>query len=161
MMRTKTSNRERLDSINKILNPLLEKLQGVTEINSLREKIEEQNKYITKIKNLEREQEELKKRIATRKDNILQLYSELFDLKKQIKDYFNSKSYFENINVTTYVDFDNESFNETFMSQFKRRGRLSKLFPNHEEHVVFDDDEEFIFNTEGLLTIFNFSLRKY
>ncbi|PEF12260.1 hypothetical protein CON23_12180 [Bacillus thuringiensis] len=147
----KEIEQQNLKDVLSVLNPLLEKMEGVSQINLLKSKIEEQNKYLIKIDTLEKEKEQLRKFISGKRENIISIFEELFNIKKEIKEYFNTKRYFNDIKLATYLDFEDTDFNETFMSIFIRRGRLSNLFSDYEKIGVFDEKEQFVFNEHDFI----------
>lgn len=145
------TEKKTLNDVRQILTPLLEKMKGVSQIHSLKEKIEEQTKYLIQIESLEKDKERLNKFISGKKKTIFRIFEQMLEIKKEIKEYFNTKKYFNNIKLATYLDFDYISFNQTFMSIFVKRGKLSNLFPNYESLEVFDENEEFIFNEQNYI----------
>lgn len=144
--------KERLDVVIMLLNPLIEKMKGVLEIQSLKEKIDEQNKYINQLEELSMKIKEVKETISNKKKYILSLFESLFQNKKELKNYFNSLNTFGNISLSTYLDFDQEGFNQNFMKIFNRREKLKNIFSGYELLGVFDDNELFSFSEDDFIS---------
>ncbi|PFO84728.1 TrlF family AAA-like ATPase [Bacillus cereus] len=137
--------------IKKDLNPLLEKLKGVAEIQKLKENLEEQDEYIKRIQLIREEKKQVAQALLEIKEAILQRVLKMFILKKEIVEYFNSKIYFKDIKVKAQITFDFEGFDSRFIGLFNRRGKLSKIFPNSEEYSIFNDEGQFNFSEENYI----------
>ncbi|HHX7182331.1 hypothetical protein PDJ82_20425 [Bacillus cereus group sp. TH43LC] len=134
--------------ITKDLNPLLEKLKGLAEMQQLKKKLEEQDEYIKEIQLIREEKNQVVKVLLEIKDSILQRVLKMFNLKKEIVEYFNSKSYFKDIKVKAQIKFDLDGFDSRFIGLFNRRGKLSKIFPGSEGYNIFNDEGQFSFSEE-------------
>ncbi|KAB2357035.1 TrlF family AAA-like ATPase [Bacillus toyonensis] len=142
---------EELDEVNQELTPLLEKLRGINEIQSLKVKMEEQDGYIKQIEAIEEEKKALGIVLSSIKEEILQNVSNMFALKIEIASYFNSQTYFQDIKLNAFITFDSVGFEERFLSMFNRRGRLNRIFPGCDEQEIFNEDAHFIFNEENYI----------
>ncbi|PFR27707.1 hypothetical protein COK19_09780 [Bacillus cereus] len=140
-----------LNQVNEELTPLLEKLRGATEIQGLRDKMEEQESYIKQIATIEEEKKVLCVELSSIQEEIVHDISKMFELKREIARYFNSRPYFQDIKLNAYITFDYVGFEERFLSMFNRRGKLTKIFPGCDEHEIFDEDSQFIFKEESYI----------
>ncbi|MFJ8356619.1 TrlF family AAA-like ATPase [Bacillus paramycoides] len=137
---------KKVKQITRVLEPLLEKVKGVTEIQQLKERQGEQTSYIKQIQVIEEEKKEAYQSSIDVKDDIMQSVSKMFELKKDLVNHFNSKNYFKDIKIKASIIFDQIGFETRFLGLFARRAKLTKIFPGSDEHKIFNDEEQFIFD---------------
>ncbi|KFZ42145.1 hypothetical protein JS80_12105 [Anoxybacillus sp. KU2-6(11)] len=142
------ANKE-LSEIETSLSYLIEKMKGVSEIKVLKDRIAEQVSYLNELERKEKVMTELTRKNSKIKDDIIDRYQKIFDIKQEIKHYFNSKDYFSNLKLQAYICFKNIDFNQLFMGAFNKRGKLFNIFPNCYAKGVFDEESDgFIFSEE-------------
>ncbi|MDQ0862137.1 TrlF family AAA-like ATPase [Bacillus sp. V2I10] len=145
------SENKKLESIDDLLTPLLEKMRGISAINGIKSKIDEQQEYLIGIERLEKEINEIENKVYATQNRIFEVFKKMYNLKKEIKNYFNTKAYFKDLKLTTYVGFDQVSFNQAFLSIFVRRGKMTNLFPDYETKNIFNENDDFIFSEETFI----------
>ncbi|PFY80042.1 TrlF family AAA-like ATPase [Bacillus toyonensis] len=146
-----TERESKVAFIEQNLEPLLEKLKGVAEIQQLKKNLEEQDEFIREIQCIRDEKKQVAQTILEIKDVIFQKVSDMYKLKTEIVEYFNSKRYFKDIKVKAHIRFDLDGFDSRFMGLFNRRGKLSKIFPGSEEYQIFNDEGQFNFSKEDYI----------
>ncbi|MFD2706777.1 TrlF family AAA-like ATPase [Salibacterium lacus] len=140
---------EKLKQVNEELHPLIEKMNNREEIEQLRKNLEKQNEYVNKITSLEDELGLLEENIIKLCETIINSKKEYMDIQKSIASYFQSIESLNGINVYAYLTFNKENFNEKFLSQFMRKGKIDNIFDRNYEMNIFNDEERFIFEEQN------------
>ncbi|MGG4043073.1 TrlF family AAA-like ATPase [Bacillus smithii] len=152
----KKSTLIKIEEIDEKLKPYLEKLKGLTNISELRSNLQEQENLLKEIEIVEKKKEETIASISSIKQGIYNTFECYFETLKEVRDYFNDKQEFSNFKLKASIVFDLAKFEDTFLSIFNRRGKISNLFPQCESIKLFDDNENFLFDEENYINKIKF-----
>ncbi|WP_048716524.1 TrlF family AAA-like ATPase [Bacillus sp. 522_BSPC] len=142
---------EKVVSIEEKLKPYQDKLKGLSDISQYQQSLSEQEKLIKQLEIYEGTNKELKITINQIKEGIYYTFERYLEILLEIKNYFDDKNEFSNLILKTDIIFENTKFEESFLSLFNRRGKISNLFPNTEGLLLFDENDQFIFKIENYL----------
>ncbi|MBO0962713.1 hypothetical protein J1P26_23745 [Neobacillus sp. MM2021_6] len=143
---------ERIVAIEEKLRPYQDKLKGLSDISQLQQNLSEQEKLINQLETLEDINKNLKLTINQIKEGIFNTFENYLKTLLEIKNYFNNRNEFSNLTLQTDITFEEAKFEESFLSLFNRRGKISNLFPDAENLMLFDENDQFIFEIENYLS---------
>ncbi|WP_088041861.1 TrlF family AAA-like ATPase [Bacillus sp. EAC] len=142
----KQTNINQHQEITNKLNPFLEKIKELSDITDLKSRVTEQVQLLKQIDEQLRKKTECESILNQLKQNILGGFKENFTILTDFKSYFDGKAEFENLSLSAGIIFDQSKFQDSFLSLFNRRGRITNVFQNTEQLVVFNDNDEFLFD---------------
>lgn len=146
-----TLQEEKIGIIEEKLRPYQEKLNGLSDISNFQRNLSEQEKLIKKLGVLEETNKGLKLTIDQIKEGVFNTFESYLDTLLEIKNYFNERNEFSNLILKTDIIFEDTKFEESFLSLFNRRGKISNLFPDTGGLSLFDENDQFIFEFENYL----------
>ena len=132
------------------LKPYLDKIKSLSNISELKSNLQQQEKLLNEIETEEKTLNEIICSISNIKQGIYSTFEHYFETLKQVKIFFNNRQEFSNLILKTSICFDLRKFEDTFLSAFNRRGKISSLFPC-DEFELFDDDGNFLFDEENYI----------
>lgn len=142
---------KKIVAIEEKLRPYQDKLKGLSDISQYQQSLSEQEKLIKQLEVFEGTNKELKLTINQIKEGIFNTFESYLETLLEFKKYFNDKQEFSNLILKTDIIFENTKFEESFLSLFNRRGKISNLFPDAKSLSLFDENDQFIFEIENYL----------
>ncbi|WP_226673465.1 TrlF family AAA-like ATPase [Rossellomorea aquimaris] len=137
---------EKINNVQKLLDPLIKKTKNRKEIQQIKDKLDMQKRSLASLKDKKEVLDNAEKRIESITLELAKLVEDSLNINKSVLDYFNNSESINEIKVDTKIFFQQDSFEENFLSKFVRRGRMSNVFPRCEDFDVFTDDGEFKFD---------------